>query len=258
MTTMLGFNFGIEAAQLLVVALAMPSLIILNSTTAYPALRTTTAMVGATLATGWLAQRTGVLTTNPLEPAADVLVDHPFVVAAGLAALALVAAAASLRAGHLPATVADEALTDEAGSPSPARAETPTGPAQWVLETEAIGADLILPCRFHSSAARQRPSSLDRRRVDGARVSNLDAETGPLRSPEVAPRPATRAHRHDGGQRLLGDFTQDRCLARLGPGARRDALIAAAHPAAGCGSHLVCGLAGHRDEAWLKRGLPSS
>ena len=88
----------------------MPSLIILSSTTAYPALRTTTAVVGATLATGWLAQRTGVLTTNPLEPAADVLVDHPFVVAAGLAALALVAAAARQRAGHLPATVADEAL----------------------------------------------------------------------------------------------------------------------------------------------------
>ena len=59
-------------------------------------------------------------------------------------------------------------------------------------------------------------------------------------------------------QRLLGDFTQDRCLARLGPGVRRDALDRGCPP--GCWVWLSSGLrpAGHRDEAWLKRGLPSS
>ena len=50
---------------------------------------------------------------------------------------------------------------------------------------------------------------------------------------------------------------QGRCLARLGPGARRDALFWAAHPLA---VWLTSGLqlAGHRDEAWLKKGLPCS
>ena len=155
-TTMLGFNFGIEAAQLLVVALVMPSLIILSSTTAYPALRTTTAVVGATLATGWLAQRTGVLTTNSLEPAADVLVDHPFVVAAGLAALALVAAAAAQRAGHLPATVADEALTDEPALYHLPGRKRPQALHSGFSRLRPSAPTSSSPCRFHSSAARQR------------------------------------------------------------------------------------------------------
>ena len=57
--------------------------------------------------------------------------------------------------------------------------------------------------------------------------------------------------------RLLDDWRQDRCLARLGPGVRREALHAAAHPAR---VWLSFGLqsVGHRDEAWLERGLPSS
>jgi hypothetical protein len=50
---------------------------------------------------------------------------------------------------------------------------------------------------------------------------------------------------------------QDRCQARLGLGARRAALFWAAHPVR---VWLTFGLrpAGRRDEAWLKRGLPSS
>src|SRR4051812_7000135 len=57
--------------------------------------------------------------------------------------------------------------------------------------------------------------------------------------------------------RLLDDCLQDRCLARLGPGVRREALLAAAHRLMvwlSSGLHSV----GHRDEAWLERGLPSS
>jgi len=54
------------------------------------------------------------------------------------------------------------------------------------------------------------------------------------------------------------DFPQDRRLARLGPGARWAALFWAAHPCPRV--WLTSGLrpVGHRDEAWLKRGLPSS
>ena len=56
---------------------------------------------------------------------------------------------------------------------------------------------------------------------------------------------------------LLDDCRQDRCLARLGPGVRRKALHAAAHLLL---VWLSSGLqsVGHRDEAWLERGLPSS
>ncbi len=54
------------------------------------------------------------------------------------------------------------------------------------------------------------------------------------------------------------DFTQDRRLARLGPGARREALFWAAHLLLRV--WLTFGLqpVGRRDEAWLKKGLPCS
>ena len=60
-----------------------------------------------------------------------------------------------------------------------------------------------------------------------------------------------------GPSRLLDTRLQDRCLARLGPGVRREALLAAAHQVM---VWLSSGLqsVGHRDEAWLQRGLPSS
>ena len=42
------------------------------------------------------------------------------------------------------------------------------------------------------------------------------------------------------GSRLLGDFPEDRCLARLDPGVRREALIRGCPPSSWCGSHLDC------------------
>jgi hypothetical protein len=59
-------------------------------------------------------------------------------------------------------------------------------------------------------------------------------------------------------QRLLGDFRRDRCLARLGPGVRRDALISGCPPGVWVWLSFGLRLVGHRDEAWLKRGLLSS
>lgn len=89
-TTLLGFNLGIELTQLLVVALVMPSLILLSRTPAYPVLRLGVAALGALLASGWLADRSGLVSGNPLEPVGNLLVDHPVGLAVGLGVLALV------------------------------------------------------------------------------------------------------------------------------------------------------------------------
>ncbi len=89
-STLFGFNLGIEIAQLVVVALVMPSLLLLARTSSYRYFRTGTALVGAVLAAGWLAERSRIISRNPFEPVADLLVDHPLVLAAGLALLALV------------------------------------------------------------------------------------------------------------------------------------------------------------------------
>ena len=88
-TTLLGFNLGIELTQLLVVALVMPSLVLLSRTAAYPVLRVGLAGLGAVLATGWFAQRAGLVGVNPLEPVANLLVDHPVALAVCLAVCAL-------------------------------------------------------------------------------------------------------------------------------------------------------------------------
>ncbi|MFY0405413.1 HupE/UreJ family protein [Solicola sp. PLA-1-18] len=109
-TTLLGFNLGIEVTQLLVVALAMPSLIVLSRTPAYPWLRAALASLGAVLASAWLLERVGVLTANPLEPVANLLVDHPIALAVGLATCALVGHA-SMRASGGGATAPDRFLT---------------------------------------------------------------------------------------------------------------------------------------------------
>jgi hypothetical protein len=87
-TTLLGFNLGIELTQLLVVALVMPSLMVLSRTPGYPLLRTGLATVGALLAAAWLAERSGLASGNPLEPVGDVLVNHPWALPLALAALA--------------------------------------------------------------------------------------------------------------------------------------------------------------------------
>jgi hypothetical protein len=89
-TTLLGFNLGIELTQLLVVALVMmPSLVLLSRTPAYPAFRTALAGLGAVLAAAWLADRSGLISTNPLEPVGEVLVLHPIALAVALAAIAV-------------------------------------------------------------------------------------------------------------------------------------------------------------------------
>lgn len=100
-TELLGFNLGIELTQLVVVALVMPSLLVLSRTQLYPAVRTILAGSGILLAAAWLAERTTLITANPLEPISTMLVAHSFVAAATLACLAVVAwGVPSLRYHH--------------------------------------------------------------------------------------------------------------------------------------------------------------
>lgn len=98
-----GFNLGIELTQLLVVALLMPSLLVLSRTRFYPAVRVTLAGAGIVLAAAWLAERTTLIGSNPLNAVTDALVAHPFVVAGTLAAAAAIAwAGRSAMEGSLP------------------------------------------------------------------------------------------------------------------------------------------------------------
>ena len=87
---LLGFNLGIELAQLTVIALVYPSLYAISTTRWHPTVR----VVGATgvlvAAIGWALDRLGVL-ANPLAPVEDAAVTHPWVFVVALAALAVVA-----------------------------------------------------------------------------------------------------------------------------------------------------------------------
>jgi hypothetical protein len=94
-SSLLGFNVGIEVTQLLVVALMMPSLLILASTSWYSAFRLTLAGAGCVFATSWLLERATITSSDPFLPLTEWLVDHPFVITACVAALALAARAAT-------------------------------------------------------------------------------------------------------------------------------------------------------------------
>lgn len=85
---LLGFNLGIELTQLLVVALVMPSLLLLSTTRAYTPFRVGTAGIGMVLAAAWLLERLGLLDSSPFDAVTDVVIAHPF----GLCALLFVAA----------------------------------------------------------------------------------------------------------------------------------------------------------------------
>jgi hypothetical protein len=80
-----------EIAQLLVVALMLPSLYVLSRTAAYGLVRGTVALIGVVLSAGWLLERTTLLDEDPFARVSTALVEHPFTVAAAFALLALAA-----------------------------------------------------------------------------------------------------------------------------------------------------------------------
>jgi len=101
-TTLLGFNLGIEITQLLVVALLMPSLLVLARTALYPAFRIGTAAVGLVFAGSWMLERAGVTASDPFEGPQTWLVGHPLLVAASVGLLAAVARGVAPRAPRAP------------------------------------------------------------------------------------------------------------------------------------------------------------
>ncbi|GAA5056596.1 hypothetical protein HNP84_007066 [Thermocatellispora tengchongensis] len=86
--TLLAFNLGVELAQLLVVALVLPSLLVLAKGRHYARVRQAAAAAGLAFALTWAAER-AIGWTNPLQPVVDVLTAHPAIVAVALAALAV-------------------------------------------------------------------------------------------------------------------------------------------------------------------------
>jgi hypothetical protein len=88
--SLLGFNLGIEAMQLLVVALTVPWLILLCRTPFYRGFRVAGALVGAAAAAGWIAER-ALGWTNPIGPLVEAAADHSRI-ALLLLALASIAA----------------------------------------------------------------------------------------------------------------------------------------------------------------------
>ena len=86
---LLGFNLGIEAMQLLVVALVLPPLVVLARSGHYTVLRVTASVVTIVAAAGWLCARLGF--ANPVADLADQLgtLSVPVAVALWLAAVAV-------------------------------------------------------------------------------------------------------------------------------------------------------------------------
>jgi hypothetical protein len=117
---LLGFNLGIEAMQLIVVALVLPPLILLARAERYRRLRIVASLVTAVAAVGWLSARLGI--DNPVAAAADQLgtTALPLVVALWLVGLALSAGRKRRRAGS---TMVPVELRSQPSAPpdSPAR-----------------------------------------------------------------------------------------------------------------------------------------
>ena len=112
--SLLGFNLGIELVQLLLVALALPTLLVLARLRVQPALRVGAALLTGTAATGWLADRLGL--PNPVARIADSAGSHTTPMLVVLAVAALAAGAWQLRT----------ALGARAAAPAPVEMEVAT------------------------------------------------------------------------------------------------------------------------------------
>lgn len=91
-TTLLAFNLGIELIQLLVVALLMPSLIVLSRTAVYPVFRVGLALVALVFSVSWMLERSTLTRSDPFQSLQTWLVEHPLLIAASMALLAIIAA----------------------------------------------------------------------------------------------------------------------------------------------------------------------
>jgi len=86
-SSLLGFNLGIELVQLLLVCLALPTLLVIARLRIQPALRVGGALLTGTAAIGWLADRLGA--PNPVARAADSAGSHTTLMLVTLAVAAV-------------------------------------------------------------------------------------------------------------------------------------------------------------------------
>ena len=145
---LLGFKLGIELTQLIVVATVMPSLIPLSRTCAYPVVRIGLATAGVVLAGAWLAERTALISANPLEGVSTSLTAHPVMVVGSLALLAAVGInVPGWRASRRPHAEVQAGQRGRAGEQASSTQETPeddacAGPI-WVVSRRFLtGLDL--------------------------------------------------------------------------------------------------------------------
>jgi hypothetical protein len=88
-SSVLGFNLGIEAVQLLVVLAVMPWLVLLARSRHYCWFRIAGASLTGVAAAAWLGER-ALDTPNPIAPIVESLASHALWLLAGLAALTVV------------------------------------------------------------------------------------------------------------------------------------------------------------------------
>jgi hypothetical protein len=101
-TSIFAFNLGIETMQLIVVAAALPSLILLSRTRLHPALRSSGAVFAAAAATAWIAQRL-FDAPNPADGLIAALAHRAVWIALGLTLLGITARSTrSLRSASPP------------------------------------------------------------------------------------------------------------------------------------------------------------
>ena len=100
-SSILGFNLGIEAFQLLVILVAMPWLVLLARTRVYPAFRVAGAAITGVAAASWFFER-ALGWANPVGPWVERAAAHAPWIVGGLALFALLAHKAAPVKGTVP------------------------------------------------------------------------------------------------------------------------------------------------------------
>jgi hypothetical protein len=93
--SILGFNLGIEAMQLVVVAATLPSLILLSRTDLYAPVRVVGAAFAGAVSVGWILERLWEI-PNPADAVVMALAQHALWIAIGLTVLGVIAPKLSL------------------------------------------------------------------------------------------------------------------------------------------------------------------
>ena len=89
-SSVLAFNLGIEAVQLLVILVTMPWLLLLARTRLYPPFRVVGACLTGVAAAAWFLER-ALGWSNPVAPLVERAAVHALWIVAGLALLSLIA-----------------------------------------------------------------------------------------------------------------------------------------------------------------------